>query len=142
MAKLTVQALRSGYPYDFTSVGGDVFVSVTDEQGRPVVELTRRNFQLTVLDPPVDLVVGSPVPVEIEEVDAFGLGAGFYRVRLRASSQIDWANFLVIMSLGIAVERNRLGPVEAGMVIPPMSTDNGQTVIALDLVQPPANTGT
>jgi len=137
MAKLTVQAVRSGdSPYDFSGLApADICVSVTDEQGMPVVELTPDNFRLTIFDPDFfSLVKASPVPFEIEQVHTVGLGPGFYRLWLRPSSEVDWANSDIV-SLGIAVERRRLGPSEGGRVIPPPLTDNGQTVIALDVVE-------
>jgi hypothetical protein len=139
VAMLTIQVARSGSSFTFAAPT-PMYVSVTDDQGMPVVGLTRDNFLLTIIEPVwLDLFKDSTVPIEIMDVDPYGLGPGFYEVWLQPST--EWAGYSgPAVSLGLAVVRERIGPSQggvetsSGLEVPLLVRDNGQTVITLDIV--------
>ena len=137
MAKLTVQATRgSSTAVDATVSPVTLCVSVTNEEGKPVDELSKQAFTLTILQ---TLAIGGEagniyIPIEISGVDQFGLAPGglapgFYHVGIKPTAPWSWGAGRIV--LGLAVKRKRqIGGGGAGSK-KGWRTDTGQTVVAI-----------
>ena len=135
MAKLTVQAAPLRRPLSLNSIRTPlvVYLSVTDEAGRPVEGLKDSEFRITSLEGPVVGGEGGNLAVPPEVEDTSHQTGGFYRVQIQAGQGQPWEAGHYV--LGLAVEDKKTGAslTTPATPRPRVDTDNGQTLLAWEI---------